>query len=614
MATPITSSNSERLHPGWSSLSGKVLEGGFELQELLEADESQARFKVRVLGDRDLDCVALFFGLTAPEAAAQVELWSLTRQLRHPNISAPLGAGQLEVDGLPAATYAVVRRADESLDTVLAQRALTVAEAGEALESAAKALEILHLNGLVHGCLAPSRVLAVGDSIKLPAECVRTTALMPAVRIFTAAYLAPESQSENLTPQTDLWCLGATLFEALTQKVWTENSREETGALPEPFASIALRCLHSEPGGRANLAEVMALYRGELKPVPRVRAAVAGSSTVLIVPEKDLAPAGSGKPESPKPMAPDAAAKAQPQPAQPDQIQPNKKPVDVPNPPAPVAPPASASAAGRNPVLVSVPSQARPVQRPNREPGGARSAAAPPAPRRPSLDEATARNAAPRDAAEAVGSASSTKLWIWAAVTVLAVVGLIWALRPRSAAEKTTVSRAVTPPAATGQKSNTPPPSANGKPSPNSWETRTLQPDGTARATPDASSRASAAATPATRTPAPQAPASKNAKAPPPASAVAEKPVSTPAATGPELWRVIVYTYAREGDAQKKAADINARHGNLQADVFSPSGNGSPFLVTVGGGRSSRDDAAKFRRKAVGSGLPHDSYIQNYRR
>jgi hypothetical protein len=68
----------------------------------------------------------------------------------------------------------------------------------------------------------------------------------------------------------------------------------------------------------------------------------------------------------------------------------------------------------------------------------------------------------------------------------------------------------------------------------------------------------------------------------------------------------------READAEKKAQSLNERHADLDAKVFSPNGQGSPYLVTVGGNMT-REEAARLRQRVVGLGLPHDSYIQNYK-
>ncbi len=75
---------------------------------------------------------------------------------------------------------------------------------------------------------------------------------------------------------------------------------------------------------------------------------------------------------------------------------------------------------------------------------------------------------------------------------------------------------------------------------------------------------------------------------------------------------MIVFTFAHEADAENKAKFINQKHPNLDAKVFSPDGHGSPYLVTVGGNLT-REEAARLRQRAVGVGLPRDSYIQNYK-
>jgi cell division septation protein DedD len=105
----------------------------------------------------------------------------------------------------------------------------------------------------------------------------------------------------------------------------------------------------------------------------------------------------------------------------------------------------------------------------------------------------------------------------------------------------------------------------------------------------------------------------ENAKPAPQAAA----PQPLPASKGTESlngqpWRVVIYAYTREADAANKARAVNAKHPDLQAEAFSPSGN-SPYLVVVGG-RLSREDANRLLHRVRGMGLPRDAYIQNYDR
>ena len=76
-------------------------------------------------------------------------------------------------------------------------------------------------------------------------------------------------------------------------------------------------------------------------------------------------------------------------------------------------------------------------------------------------------------------------------------------------------------------------------------------------------------------------------------------------------WRVVAFTYNHQDQAEHKAGTINEKHPDLQAGVFSPKGNGAPYLVTLGGA-TDRDGAFEMRNKAVREGLPRDTYAQNY--
>lgn len=625
MASQTTSSYSDLTQPSWASLSGRVLEGGFELQEIVEADAAQARFKVRVLGDRDLDCVAIFFHVPAAVGEAQADLWNFTRQLRQPNISAPLGAGSFAIEDLPV-TYVVVRRADESLDTVLGERALTVPEAGEALSSIAKALEALHVSGLAYGCLAPSRVLAVEDAIKLPSECVRLLGSEPGIRVFDPAYLAPESIGENISAASDIWCLGATLFESLTQKKWSEDSREETGDLPEPFGSIALRCLHLDADGRASLGEVMALYRGELKPVPRVRAAAAGANQTLILPqsavataqhtpasqEEELPPAEASVSRLPEEIIAPVASALHPESIETEAAEPEttvlkptrlplkeetRTPSWTPQATANVAS-AGVSDAGPSASEIGKTSKSPYLTRSQAGPSGDRREA----PYRSKLDEALASpeiGGRRRALDSEEETEKGTSLWIWAGVALLVVLGLIWALRPKTSGTARTPGPVAS--AESGHQAAAPPAVVAGKTRPegSAWQTRTLEPDGSA-----SKAVAPVAKSPVAPTVRDQVPAKSE-----PAKALENRKHES--GKSADIWRVVSYTYGHREDAERKAADINGKHGDLHAEAFSPSGGG-PYLVVLGG-RMSRDEAQQVKRKAVSAGLPRDCYIQNYK-
>ncbi len=585
--------------PRWTGLSGTILDGGYELQDLWEATDTQARFKVRVLGDRDLESVAVLFQLPEAEIERQIELWQNVKRLRHPHISAPLGAGRWELDGTPLA-YAVLRRADEALSVVLRERSLTAEEAGETFASITRALEALHLNGWAHGCLSPDLVLAVGDYIQLPGECVRTVGVSPVAQMAVAKYLAPESVKANLTPEADLWCLGATLFEALTQKSWTEESREELEALPEPFAAIAFRCLEPNPKARCSLAEATALYRGELKLPPRVRVA---ATPALIVPAQEITPA----PELPSmPVS---------QPSEPKKEQLPQTKLFVEGATNDAEKPALNAligikeAADTKPLSVNK-GEVRPPQTiaeaapaPDSKKGAiplsnsdAYTQPKPSLVARPDAEETRRRSADEEKAVKGVN-----RMWLWAAGVVLLIVALLWFSRTKQQAPAANPSSSSTPsrPAAeqSGSKGNV-------------WQTRTLGP-GTPATAGSASRTGSVPHNGNTVKPVPSSSGASHAMQPSPHSQNLKTFQPESATTNKNVWRVILYTYNRSADAERKAKGINARHSGLHAEVFSPSGSSGPYLVTTEG-QPSRQEALQARRRAVGAGMPRDAYIQNY--
>ena len=134
----------------WTSLCGTVLQGGYQLEELLEADENMARYRVRVLGDGSIDAVGLFYRASGLAGAEQVATWQSVRELGSANLNAPLSAGSTQL-GTIELIYVVSRRPDEALKAVIRERALGAEEAVELLSSITRALSDLHTHGFVHG-------------------------------------------------------------------------------------------------------------------------------------------------------------------------------------------------------------------------------------------------------------------------------------------------------------------------------------------------------------------------------------------------------------------------------------------------------------------------------
>ncbi len=80
--------------------------------------------------------------------------------------------------------------------------------------------------------------------------------------------------------------------------------------------------------------------------------------------------------------------------------------------------------------------------------------------------------------------------------------------------------------------------------------------------------------------------------------------------SAPRVWRVVVDTYHSRNDAAQRARDLGHRYPQLRPRVMGV--RGGDFLVTLGGAMS-REDAIALRARAVGMGLPRDTYAQNFR-
>jgi TonB family protein len=168
--------------------------------------------------------------------------------------------GRGEIDGAPL-LYTVTDYAPEILSQVLPERPLTPAETREMLDPILGALTYLHGKGFVHGHIKPSNLLVVGEQLKLSSDGLSAEG-KPVSRIPAAsADDAPEAATGKLSPATDIWSLGVTLVEVLTQHppVWNRATQQEPvvpKSMPEPFAGIARECLRPAPALRCTLGEI----------------------------------------------------------------------------------------------------------------------------------------------------------------------------------------------------------------------------------------------------------------------------------------------------------------------------------------------------------------------
>jgi hypothetical protein len=166
--------------------------------------------------------------------------------------------------------------AEQTLAQVLQQRALTPDEVRELLPPTLDALIFLHGKGLVHADLKPANVLVVNDQLKLSSDSIRPAG---APRVGSAApslYDPPEADHASFASAGDMWGLGITLVEALTQRLPRFDRQSITAclptAVPPALVDLVQRCLSSDPATRPSAADLEAELGGvrkePLAPVP----------------------------------------------------------------------------------------------------------------------------------------------------------------------------------------------------------------------------------------------------------------------------------------------------------------------------------------------------------
>lgn len=243
----------------WNQLEGVSLAGRYFLKQCLRSTVHDAWYLTRF--GAECDAAIRLVLADHPSARAMLRNWEAARALDHPHIARMLDAGVVEVDGTDV-IYAVCEYPDEILSSVIAERPLDAGEAGEVLSACLSALEFLHGQGLVHSAVSTDRIMAVGDRIKLMPDPIHPAG-GAAPGFESRPYDAPEvALGTGVTPAADMWSLGCTLVEILTQRPPAPGT---AATLSEPFASIVRHTLVPSPAQRWALDDV----RSFLTPPPR---------------------------------------------------------------------------------------------------------------------------------------------------------------------------------------------------------------------------------------------------------------------------------------------------------------------------------------------------------
>ncbi|MFI6095841.1 WD40 repeat domain-containing serine/threonine protein kinase [Lentzea sp. NPDC051213] len=233
----------------------------------------------------------------------------LAGHLNHPGIVTVHDV--VEYNGAPMIVMEFVRGGSLS-DAIRSQGALPVDQVAYIANAMLSAVRVAHQAGIVHRDLKPANVLLSGDRVvitdfgiaRLTGDVALTT---DGSIVGTPAYMAPEQGTgAPITPATDMWSLGATLYAAVEgrppyqgQDFMTTLSMLLTQEPPPParagqLSSLLGGLLRKNPAERATVDQALALLAGAPVLLPQASRPGVSRRTLLLAGGGALAVIGGG--------------------------------------------------------------------------------------------------------------------------------------------------------------------------------------------------------------------------------------------------------------------------------------------------------------------------------
>jgi TonB family protein len=249
----------------WTKWEGLIIDRVFPLRRYLGKSDHSVVFLTEHTAHDLPDAAIKLIPADPAMEEAQLSRWRIAAALSHPHLIRIFDSGRCRLGGHPF-LFVVMEYAEQTLAQLLPHRALTPDEARELLLPTLDALAFLHGKNLVHGQLKPPNVLVVDDRVKLSSDNVRPAGDSSAATAEPSLYDSPEAKEGRISAAGDIWALGVTIVEALTQSppAWPDEWREIVSwpaALPSAFVSIVRRCLSRYPAGRPTITDLKALIK-----------------------------------------------------------------------------------------------------------------------------------------------------------------------------------------------------------------------------------------------------------------------------------------------------------------------------------------------------------------
>lgn len=256
----------------WKQYEGQFAGGTFQLRKFLGESYGSAVFLTERNGQQP-DRAAIKLVIADPaNAEQQLSRWRAAAKLSHPNLLQLYEMGRSRLAEVEI-VYLVMEFADEDVSQILPHRALSPAEARDMLGPVLEGLAHLHNKGFIHGRVKPANIGAVDNQIKLSVDGIRRMGDASGGHAAPSPYDPPEAATEKAAPAADVWSLGMTLVEVLTQRLptWERMGQKDPQireTVPPPLLDIARNCLRRDPRSRLTLEGIAARLQPGA-PIPR---------------------------------------------------------------------------------------------------------------------------------------------------------------------------------------------------------------------------------------------------------------------------------------------------------------------------------------------------------
>ena len=266
----------------WKRWEGQVIDHKYQLRHFLGSTDHSAVFFAEFRDPQPQKAAVKFLSADLPHSDQVLADWQTAQQLNHPNLLPIYSVGRCRIDDMDL-VYAAMEYAEENLSQILPHRALTSEETHEMLSVVVDVLVFLHDKKLTHGHIKPTNIVAIGDQLKLTSDTIQPLAEAREMRRERDAYDAPEIPASPFTAAADVWSLGVTLVEALTQQPaflpFNENAEPViSSSLREQFREIASNALRRNPKTRWNSMEIAVRLNPEA--AEKLRAAMTAAAAV----------------------------------------------------------------------------------------------------------------------------------------------------------------------------------------------------------------------------------------------------------------------------------------------------------------------------------------------